>query len=279
MFCSLGALNSQELDSLITYFVENGKKNVEAKSYWSYDADLNEMRSSYYIYSSEKRKFKHINDQIIQYFGDTRMYEIYKTIDYARARIDSTVYLYNSDQINIEKVAYAGSLDKPGELSLHRIKRYLDLDHTDRKTVELIDVIKDGEVVRSRKSKFKYSYNEKDELVEKITYSLKDSIAVPYSKQLQLFTDDGRISSVERFRYDLDTDQFTPWFLAEYVYKDKERIQTKTNYEVAPDSERRVEIQRIIYLNEEENILRKQYYLKELSPGNLYREDVYFYSE
>lgn len=144
------SLQSQELDSLLTYtFSEGGEISIGAKSYWNYDSDLNVMKSSYYIYSTDESKFIHINDQLIKYFANTRMFEIFETIDYGRSQVDSTIYKYNSDQINIEKVKYVGKLGADQNMTLSRIEKYLCLDHTNRKTNEVIDVIREGEIVRT----------------------------------------------------------------------------------------------------------------------------------
>jgi len=160
-------------------------------------------------------------------------------------------------------------------MSLYQVEKYIDLDQTNRKTNELIQRIREGEIAHTTHNEFEYVYNDKNELIEKIEYNIVDEEKVPRYKLVQSY-DNGKIQSVVRFNYDPGKAEFVRLFLAEYTFKGKERIQQKTNYTYSADDKRRVEIDRILYLNEEGDILTRQFYVKAIAPENLYREDVYY---
>ena len=271
---------AQYLDSLFTFSInELGDRQLSAKSFWEYDMATGEQHSSYYILDRDQLFFVHVNDQMFKYHGTSRKHEFLITTDYQSSKIDSVASFFNEDQICIEKQWYSKSLE--GE-SIYRLKKsisYEDLDHTHRTRTEVMKRMINGKLEIAYEYRYEYEYDDQNQLIDKKSFLVTKGGDTPKYQLIQTYTDDGKIASVSRYNFDSRSGKYEPFYTATYEYSEKERIETKTNFTFSKKDPSRIQIQQITYLDDSDEILRKAFYRKSLAPENLYREDIYYYSE
>lgn len=271
---------AQHLDSLFTFQInEAGDRQLSAKSFWEFDVATNEQHLSYYILDRDQSFFVHVNDQMIKYHGTSRKHELLRTTDYQSSKIDSVASFFNEDQICIEKQWYSKSLE--GE-SIYRLKKsisYEDLDHTHRTRTEVMKLMINGKLEIAYEYRYEYEYDDQNQLIDKKAFLINKDELVPKYQLIQTYTDDGKIASVSRYNFDSNSGEYEPFYTATYEYSEQERIETKTNFTFSEKDPLRIQIQQITYLDDSDEILRKAFYRKSLTPENLYREDIYCYSE
>lgn len=271
---------AQHLDSLFTFSInELGDRQLSAKSFWEFDVTTNEQHSSYYILDRNHPGFVHVNDQWIKYQGTSRKHEFLRTADYQSSKIDSVASLFNEDQICIEKRWYSKSLEGESSYILKRIVSYEDLDHTHRMTREIKKRLSNNELVTASEYHYEYKYDDQNQLIDKKAFLISKDGLIPKYQLIQTYTNAGKIASVSRYNFDLRLGEYVLFYTATYQYSEQERIETKTNFTFSEKDPARIQIKRITYLNDSEDILRKAFYTKSLAPENLYREDIYYYSE
>jgi len=271
---------AQHLDSLFTFQMnEAGDRQLSAKSFWEFDLANNEHHSSYYIFDRNHSGFVHINDQWIKYHGTSRKHEFLRTIDYKLNKIDSIVSLFNEDQICIEKRRYSKSREGESPYILKRIDSYEGLDHTHRMTREIKKRPSNNELITVSEYHYEYKYDDQNQLIDKKAFLINKDKLVPKYQLIQTYTDEGEIASVSRYNFDLKSGEYVLSYTATYQYFGQERIETRTNFTFNEKDPSRIQIQQITYLNDSEEILRKAFYTKSLAAENLYREDIYYYSE
>jgi hypothetical protein len=268
----------QILDSTYTYMIdEKGKENLAAKAYWNLDKATNTMHSEYFIFNTRNSEFKQVNTQKITYYKDTKSFQTLVTKNFDRQAIDSIYYTYNEDGIYVEDQKYSKSYE--GEYGLVKTGAYLNLDKTNRKQIEKTTFYNNRKMSKTVEKTFDYVYDEDDNLLEKVEYLIMGDQKIPKSKQVQQFYDDGQLKSVKRFYFDQEQLSFMPLFYVETTYDDKVKIKTKTNYKFSETDPHKIEIKRITYLTDKmEQVAIYEMYLMELTPENLVRRTIYFYS-
>lgn len=271
---------AQHLDSLFTFSInELGDRQLSAKSFWEYDLANNEHHSRYYILDRNHSGFVHINDQWIKYNGTSRKHEFLITTDYQSSKIDSVASIFNEDQICIEKRRYSKSLEWESPYILKRIDSYEGLDHTHRMTREIKKRPANNELVTVSEYLYEYKYDDQNQLIDKKAFLINKGELVPKYQLIQTYTNDGKIASVSRYNFDSKSGKYEPFYTATYEYSEQERIETKTNFTFSEKDPLRIQVQQITYQDDSDEILRRAFYRKSLSPENLYREDIYYYSE
>jgi hypothetical protein len=127
--------------------------------------------------------------------------------------------------------------------------------------------------------RYEYEYDDQNQLIDKKRFLVTKGGDTPKYQLIQAYTDAGKIASVSRYNFDSRSGKYAPFYTATYEYSEQERIETKTNFTFSKKDPSRIQIQLITYLDDSDEILRKAFYRKSLTPENLYREDIYYYSE